>query len=110
MALLFTAYDGWSTRSTTRTRSPTTTSTDAGLGRLMYEGRWLDPQAMMLRESIERWIASVVSGDVHAAAAPGRGLHRHGHAGSGVLQPPPRSSRWSAPTTPSSARPTASAS
>ncbi len=34
------------------------------LGRLMYEGRWLDPQAMMLRESVERWIASVVSGEV----------------------------------------------
>ncbi|MFT4188236.1 MAG: argininosuccinate synthase [Aeromicrobium sp.] len=34
------------------------------LGRLMYEGRWLDPQAMMLRESVERWIASVVTGDV----------------------------------------------
>ncbi|TSD62049.1 argininosuccinate synthase [Aeromicrobium piscarium] len=34
------------------------------LGRLMYEGRWLDPQAMMLRESIQRWIASVVTGDV----------------------------------------------
>jgi argininosuccinate synthase len=34
------------------------------LGRLMYEGRWLDPQAMMLRESVQRWIASVVSGDV----------------------------------------------
>ena len=34
------------------------------LGRLMYEGRWLDPQAMMLRESVERWIASVVSGSV----------------------------------------------
>ncbi len=34
------------------------------LGRLMYEGRWLDPQAMMLRESVERWISSVVSGSV----------------------------------------------
>ena len=34
------------------------------LGRLMYEGRWLDPQAMMLRESVQRWIASVVSGNV----------------------------------------------
>ncbi len=34
------------------------------LGRLMYEGRWLDPQAMMLRESIERWIASLVTGSV----------------------------------------------
>lgn len=34
------------------------------LGRLMYEGRWLDPQAMMLRESIQRWIASLVHGSV----------------------------------------------
>ncbi len=34
------------------------------LGRLLYEGRWLDPQALMLRESIERWIASLVTGEV----------------------------------------------
>jgi argininosuccinate synthase len=34
------------------------------LGRLLYEGRWLDPQALMLRESIQRWVASVVTGEV----------------------------------------------
>lgn len=34
------------------------------LGRLLYEGRWLDPQALMLRESIQRWIASLVTGTV----------------------------------------------
>ena len=34
------------------------------LGRLMYEGRWFDPQALMLRESLERWVASVVTGEV----------------------------------------------
>jgi argininosuccinate synthase len=34
------------------------------LGRLLYEGRWLDPQSLMLRESIQRWIASVVTGEV----------------------------------------------
>ena len=34
------------------------------LGRLMYEGRWFDPQALMARESIQRWVASVVSGEV----------------------------------------------
>ena len=34
------------------------------LGRLLYEGRWLDPQALMLRESIMRWVASVVTGEV----------------------------------------------
>jgi len=34
------------------------------LGRLLYEGRWLDPQALMLRESILRWVASLVTGKV----------------------------------------------
>jgi argininosuccinate synthase len=34
------------------------------LGRLMYEGRWLDPQSLMLRESIVRWVASAVTGSV----------------------------------------------
>jgi argininosuccinate synthase len=34
------------------------------LGRLLYEGRWLDPQALMLRESIQRWIGSLVTGEV----------------------------------------------
>ncbi len=34
------------------------------LGRLLYEGRWLDPQSLMLRESIVRWVASAVTGSV----------------------------------------------
>ena len=34
------------------------------LGRLLYEGRWFDPQAMMLRDSLTRWIGSMVSGAV----------------------------------------------
>ena len=34
------------------------------LGRLMYEGRWFDPQALMLRESIVRWVGSAVTGAV----------------------------------------------
>ena len=34
------------------------------LGVLLYQGRWLDPQALMQRESIQRWIASLVSGEV----------------------------------------------
>src|SRR5665811_1108577 len=34
------------------------------LGRLMYEGRWLDPQSLMFRESLQRWVASAVSGEV----------------------------------------------
>jgi argininosuccinate synthase len=34
------------------------------LGRLLYEGRWLDPQALMLRESLQRWVAAAVTGEV----------------------------------------------
>jgi len=34
------------------------------LGRLLYQGRWLDPQAMMLRESAQRWVARVITGEV----------------------------------------------
>ena len=34
------------------------------LGRLLYQGRWFDPQAMMLRESSQRWIARAVTGEV----------------------------------------------
>ena len=34
------------------------------LGRLMYEGRWLDPQSLMLRESRQRWVGSAITGEV----------------------------------------------
>ena len=34
------------------------------IGRLLYEGRWLDPQTLMLRESLMRWVASAVTGSV----------------------------------------------
>ena len=34
------------------------------LGRLMYEGRWLDPQSLMLRESLQRWVGMAVTGEV----------------------------------------------
>jgi argininosuccinate synthase len=34
------------------------------LGRLLYEGRWFDPQSLMLRESLLRWIGSAVTGSV----------------------------------------------
>ena len=34
------------------------------LGRLLYQGRWFDPQAMMLRETAQRWVASALTGEV----------------------------------------------
>jgi argininosuccinate synthase len=34
------------------------------LGRLLYQGRWFDPQTMMLRETAQRWVASAITGEV----------------------------------------------
>ncbi len=34
------------------------------LGRLLYQGRWFDSQAMMLRETAQRWVASAITGEV----------------------------------------------
>jgi argininosuccinate synthase len=34
------------------------------LGRLLYEGRWFDVQALMLRDALQRWVAAAVSGEV----------------------------------------------
>ena len=34
------------------------------LGRLLYQGRWFDSQALMLRETAQRWVASTVTGEV----------------------------------------------
>ena len=34
------------------------------LGRLLYEGRWFDPQSMMLRETLQRWVAKAATGEV----------------------------------------------
>ena len=79
------------------------------LGRLLYEGRWLDPQALMLRESIQRWIASLVTGEVTLRLRRGEDytiLRTDGQPSPTT----PTSCRWSAPSTPPSARPTGSAS
>ncbi len=34
------------------------------LGKLLYQGRWFDPQALMLREAAQRWVASAITGEV----------------------------------------------
>jgi argininosuccinate synthase len=34
------------------------------LGRMLYEGRWFDPQSLMLREALQRWVGSAVTGEV----------------------------------------------
>src|SRR5262245_62062963 len=34
------------------------------LGRLLYEGRWFDPQSLMIRETLQRWVARAITGEV----------------------------------------------
>ncbi|WGX94435.1 argininosuccinate synthase [Nocardioides sp. L-11A] len=64
MALLFTAYERLLNAIHNEDTLANYHLEGRKLGRLLYEGRWLDPQALMLRESIQRWIASLVSGTV----------------------------------------------
>ena len=58
------------------------------LGRLLYEGRWLDPQALMMRESIQRWVASLVTGEVTLRLRRGEDYTVLRHRRPGVLLPP----------------------
>ncbi len=80
------------------------------LGRLLYEGRWLDPQALMLRESLQRWVGSHGHRRGHPAAAPRRGLLDPATPPARRSATTPTSCRWSAPRTRRSARWTGSAS
>ena len=64
MALLFAAYERLLNAIHNEDTVANYHNEGRKLGRLLYEGRWLDPQALMLRESIQRWIASLVTGTV----------------------------------------------
>lgn len=64
MALLWIAYERLLAAVHNEDTLANYSSEGRKLGRLLYEGRWLDPQALMLRESIQRWIASLVTGQV----------------------------------------------
>jgi len=64
MALLFTAYERLVNAILNEDTLATYHEQGRRLGRLMYEGRWLEPQSLMLRESIQRWVGSAISGTV----------------------------------------------
>ena len=56
MALLTSAYERLVSAIHNEDTLASITTRDARLGRLLYQGRWLDPQALMLRESLQRWV------------------------------------------------------
>ena len=64
MALLFIAYDRLLSAIHNEDTVANYHAEGRRLGRLLYEGRWLDPQSLMLRESLQRWVASAVTGEV----------------------------------------------
>ena len=64
MALLFIAYERLISAIHNEDTIANYHAEGRRLGRLLYEGRWLDPQALMLRESLQRWVASAVTGEV----------------------------------------------
>ena len=64
MALLFIAYERLISAIHNEDTIANYHAEGRRLGRLLYEGRWFDPQALMLRESLTRWVASAVTGTV----------------------------------------------
>jgi argininosuccinate synthase len=64
MALLFTAYERLVNAIHNEDTVAAYHNEGRRLGRLLYEGRWLDPQALMIRESLQRWVGSAVTGEV----------------------------------------------
>jgi argininosuccinate synthase len=64
MALLFVAYERLLSGIHNEDTIEQYRENGRRLGRLLYQGRWFDPQAIMLRESVQRWVARVVSGEV----------------------------------------------
>ena len=64
MALLFIAYERLITGIHNEGTIEQYRDMGRRLGRLMYEGRWFDPQSMMLRETMQRWVAKPVTGEV----------------------------------------------
>jgi argininosuccinate synthase len=64
MALLFVAYERLVTGIHNEDTIEQYRDNGRRLGRLLYQGRWFDPQAMMLRETAQRWVARAVTGEV----------------------------------------------
>jgi argininosuccinate synthase len=64
LALLFIAYERLITGIHNEDTIEQYRENGRKLGRLLYQGRWFDPQAIMLREAAQRWVAKPVTGEV----------------------------------------------
>lgn len=64
MALLFIAYERLLTGIHNEGTIEQYRDMGRRLGRLLYEGRWFDPQSLMLRDTLQRWVAKAITGEV----------------------------------------------
>jgi argininosuccinate synthase len=64
LALLFIAYERLITGIHNEDTIEQYRDSGRRLGRLLYQGRWFDPQAIMLREAAQRWVAKPITGEV----------------------------------------------
>ncbi len=64
MALLFIAYERLVTGIHNEDTIGQYRDNGLRLGKLLYHGRWFDPQSMMLRETAQRWVARAITGEV----------------------------------------------
>jgi argininosuccinate synthase len=64
LALLFIAYERLVTGIHNEDTIEQYRDNGRKLGRLLYQGRWFDPQAIMLREASQRWVARAITGEV----------------------------------------------
>jgi argininosuccinate synthase len=110
LALLFIAYERLVTGIHNEDTIEQYRDNGRKLGRLLYQGRWFDSQAIMLRETAQRWVASAITGTVTLELRRGKRLqpaqHRvaqpdlrarapeHGEGGRRAVQPV--GSHWTA--------------
>ena len=64
MALLHIAYERLATAIHNEDTLEQYRANGRRIGRLLYQGRWFDPQCLMLRESAQRWVARAITGEV----------------------------------------------
>ncbi len=64
LALLYIVYERLVTGIHNEDTTDQYRSNGRRLGRLLYQGRWFDPQALMLRETAQRWVARAITGEV----------------------------------------------
>ncbi len=60
------------------------------LGRLLYEGRWFDPQSLMLRDTLQKWVGRAITGEVTLELRRGDDYTLLGTAGPGLTYHPER--------------------